>query len=230
VPNDTKIDTPSGEDKVKGLEAQIQVLLGKIEDLGKNMTSGLTGLRSMYDSRLANLQRELRDAKGGGSYDRPYNRDADAADQGNRERNVDPFEEQDRFERGRDRFERTHPVYQTNPELKKRVDALMNDKARRDEILVERGGRFDYERTYGTAYLIARDQMAQEAETAGATARAQADEEKNKTKKDAILSGDSSEELPEGLTLEALDDMSPEEMVKKGYVSGVKRHRPIVGV
>jgi len=230
VPNETK-DTPSGEDKVAGLEAQIKTLLGKIEKMGSDMTSGLTGLRSMYDSRLANLQRELKAARGSESYDRPYNRDADAADQGNRrDDGEDRQMENDRFERGRDRFERTHKLYSTNPEIRKRVDALMADVNRRREILVELDGRFDYERTYKTAYLMVRDQLAEEAEAAAVTARAQADEDKNKTKKDAILSGDSSEELPEGLTLEAVEDMSPETMVKKGLVSGVKRHKPLVGV
>lgn len=230
MPDTKPNDTPADADKVKGLEAQIATLMSKIEKLGSDMTSGLTGLRSMYDSRLANLQRELKSARGDGSYDRPYNRDTDAADQGNRGRDADPFDEQDRFERGRDRFERTHKLYSSNPELKKRVDALMNDKARRDEILVERGGRYDYERTYQTAYLIARDQMAEEADAAAATARTQAEDEKNKTKKDAILSGDSSEELPEGLTLDSIDNMSVEDMVKKGLVPGVKRHKPLVGV
>lgn len=228
MPNDTGSTTPSGEDKVSKLEAQITTLLGKIEKMGSDMNSGLTGLRSMYDSQLARLRSDLKNASGG-SYDKPYTRDTDADAQGNPPRS-DPFAEQDRFERARDRFERTHKLYSTNPEIKKRVDALMADKSQRDEILVERDGRFDYERTYRTAYLIARDQIAEEADVVATAARAQADETRTQSKKDAILSGDSSEELPEGLTLEAIEGMSPNDMVKKGLVTGVKRHKPLVGV
>jgi hypothetical protein len=231
VPNDTKNDTPSGEDKVSKLEAMVTTLTSKIEKLGADTTNGLSGLRSMYDRQLSNLRTQLSQARSGdGSYDRPYNRGTDDGDQGNQGRDVDPFAEQDRFERGRDRFERTNKLYSSNPEIKKRVDALMADRARRDEILVEREGRIDYERSYRTAYLIVRDQIAEEAEIAAAQARTQADEDKKKTKADAVLSGDSAEELPEGLTLDSINDMSADDMVKKGLVQGVKRHKPLVGV
>jgi hypothetical protein len=230
VPNDTKNDTPSAEDKVARLETMVTAVMSKIEKLGADTSNGLSGLRSMYDSQLSKLRTQIAQARGDGSYDKPYNRDADAADERNSGRDFDPFMEQDRFERGRDRFERTNKLYSTNPEIKKRVDALMSDKNDAAGVLVERGGRIDYERSYRTAYLIVRDQIAEEAEIAAATARAQADEDKSRTKADATLSGDSAEDLPEGLTLDDISGMSADQMVKKGLVPGVKRHKPLVGV
>lgn len=217
---------------LEGLQALLKTVLDKQDKLETDHRSGLTGLRSMYDRQIATLRGQIAQAGGTtGTYDRPYDRGTDAERTDTRDERDATMEETDRFERERDRFERNHPQYSSNPELRKRVDAILNDPAKRDAILSHRADqRIDYARSYRTAYLEARDQIAIEAEAAAATARTQADEQKRDAKTNATLSGDVVEELPEGLTLDAILDMDADEMVEKGLVPGLKTHKPIVGV
>jgi hypothetical protein len=217
------------ETDVKALIAAMQAQLAK---MAADMTSGFTGQRSMYDKQLGELRTKLdRVSKGDVAYNKPYNRDADNGAADNQNEDDLRLAETDRFERSKDRFERRHPQYATNPELKKRVDAILNDQTQRAALLTrDDSGRVNYDRVYRDAYLEARDQIATEAEAHSATAKAQAEEEKRKAKTDAILSGDSIEELPEGISLESIEAMSADDMVKKGLVPGVRAHKPVVGV
>lgn len=223
--------TPSPEDKLAALQASLAAVTAKLEKMSTDTSNGLTGLRSMYDRRITALTQQIAKLEGNdGSYSRPYSRGTDAGDQ-DKSRVPDVAAETDRFERERDRFERRHPQYASDTNLRTRMDAMLNDPAKREELLTYReDGGIDYAKAYRTAFLEAKEQIAEEAKVHSDAARTQADEEKQKAKTDAVLSGDTVEELPEGLTLDAIMDMDADEMVSKGLVPGVKTHKPIVGV
>ena len=231
--NDGKQDAPGGQPENADVKALREMVQSGFAKLTSDLQNGLNGQRSMYDRQIGAIRQQLQGrGTAEGSYDRPYNRESNDRGADNQESETERvMAETDRFERARDRFERNHPQYRSNDDLRKRVDSIMNDQSRRAELLTRDDfGRISYDRAYRTAYLEARDQIATEAEAAAATARAQAETERRQSKADAALSGDVAEELPEGLTLDAVLDMSPEDMEKRGLVPGVKAHKPVVGV
>jgi hypothetical protein len=226
-----KNDTPGAEgqapDKVEALTEQIKTLTAKLD-------SGLTGLRSMYDRQLNDLRERLKIAKtaeGDRSYDRGYGAVADSDRAGNQGMNDDERTEFEgmRFETGKAKFERTYPLYGSDAKVKAAVDTLLNDQNRVADFLIRNEkGKIDYYRTYRNAFLEVQNQHLEAARAATEQARTEAEKNRKQTLADVALSGETVEELPEGLTLEAIEAMPPEKIAE--LIPGLRKRKPPVGV